>query len=31
MAEDFKTTLTHVASLKAGVVPSISAWKRISP
>ena len=30
-AEDFKTTPTHVVSLKPGVVPSIFAWKRSSP
>ena len=27
----FQDYSTHLASLKAGVVPSISAWKRISP
>ena len=31
MAEDFKTTPTYVVSLKPGVVPSISVWKRSSP
>ena len=29
--EDFKITLTHVVSLKPGVVPSGFAWKRSSP